>query len=207
MNNNNNTDLTAFRTPYSTANKLRRLVWAAAWACLARPFPRSMAMGWKRRLLRLFGADIAPTAMVYATVRVFQPWMLTMRDYVCLAEGVDCYNAAPVTIGRNATVSQRAFLCTAGHDITDPHHRQTEAPITIADRAWVCAEAFVGQGVTVGEGAVCAARAVVIKDVEPWTVVGGNPAKYLKMRKLIYVNGGGKSVSLNPSGNRQLRAA
>lgn len=175
-------DLMEFQTPYSRGNKIKRLMWSIAWTVLARPFPRSMAMGWKRMLLRMFGAKIAPTAAVYASARVFQPWLLTMDDYACLAEGVDCYNAAPIHIGRNATVSQRAFLCTAGHDITDPHHHQTSAPITIGDRAWVCAEAFVGQGVTVGEGAVCAARSVVVKNVEPWTVVGGNPAKELKKR-------------------------
>lgn len=73
----------------------------------------------------------------------------------------------------------------------DPHHHQIDAPIVIEEQAWVCAEAFVIQGVTVGQGAVCAARAVVIKDVEPWTVVGGNPAKFIKKRVLINVNGGG----------------
>ena len=107
-------------------------------------------------------------------------------DYACLAEGVDCYNTVLVRIGRNATVSQRAFLCTAGHDISDPYHHQTDASIVIEDRAWVCAEAFIGQGVTIGEGAVCAARAVVVKDVESWTVVGGNPAKFIRKRVLNY---------------------
>lgn len=177
-------DLIGFHTPYSRANKLRRLLWSVTWWMLARPFPRSMAMPWKRSLLRLFGAKIAPTAAVYGTAKVFQPWMLVMDDYACLADGVDCYNAAPVHIGRNATVSQRAFLCTAGHDISDPHHQQTSASIVIGDRAWVCAEVFVGQGVTVGDGAVCAARSVVVKNVEPWTVVGGNPAKVLKKRMI-----------------------
>lgn len=172
------------------SNKLRRLVWGVVWTCFARPFPRSMAMGWKRMLLRAFGAKIASTAVVYATARVFQPWLLIMDDYACLADGVDCYNAAPIHIGRNATVSQRAFLCTAGHNIMDPHHHQIDAPIVIEEQAWVCAEAFVIQGVTVGQGAVCAARAVVIKDVEPWTVVGGNPAKFIKKRVLINVSGG-----------------
>ena len=76
------------------------------------------------------------------------------------------HNTVPIRIGRNATVSQRAFLCTSGHDITDSRYHQTNASIVIEDRAWVCAEAFVGQGVTAGEGAVCAARAVVIKDVQ-----------------------------------------
>lgn len=53
-----------FKTPYSKGNKFRRLVWSMVWTCFARPFPRSMAMGWKRMLLRAFGAKIAPTAMV-----------------------------------------------------------------------------------------------------------------------------------------------
>lgn len=185
-------DLMEFQTPYSKVNKLRRLVWTFTWTCFARPFPRSMAMRWKRMLLCAFGAKIASTAAVYATARMFQPWLLTMDDYACLAEGVDCYNAAPIHIGRNATVSQRAFLCTASHDITDPHHHQTEAPIVIGDRAWVCAEAFVGQGITVGEGAVCAARAVVVKDVEAWTVADGNPEKLIKKRIIKNVIGGGK---------------
>lgn len=107
-----------------------------------------------------------------------------MKDHACLASGVDCYNAASVVIGVNATVSQRSFLCTASHDISSPHHEQTERPICIGDRAWVAAEAFVGPGVTIGEGAVVGARAAVFGDVEPWTVVGGNPAKMLKRRVL-----------------------
>lgn len=180
-----------FQTPYSRWDKVKRLVWTIVWAVFARPLPKSLGRKWKIFLLRLFGAKVAWTANVYSSATVFKPWLLVMDDYACLADGVDCYNAAIVHIGRNATVSQRAYLCTAGHDITDPHHHQTSAPIKIADRAWVCAEAFVGQGVTVGEGAVCAARAVVVKNVEPWTVVGGNPAKYIKMRKIENVIMGG----------------
>lgn len=173
-----------FQTPYSTADKFRRLLWSAVWTLLARPFPRNTAAGWKRLLLRLFGAKVSSSAVVYSSAHIFKPWLLSMDDHACLADGVQCYNAAPVHIGINATVSQRAFLCTASHDIADPHHRQTEAPITIGDRAWVCAEAYVGPGVTVGEGAVVAARGCAVKDVEPWMVVGGNPAKAIKQRKL-----------------------
>ena len=56
-------DLMEFKTPYSKRNKFRRLVWNMVWTCFARPFPRSMAMGWKRMLLRAFGAKIAPTTV------------------------------------------------------------------------------------------------------------------------------------------------
>ena len=59
------------------------------------------------------------------------------------------------------------------------------APLTIGDSAWVCADVFVAPGVTIGTGAVAAARAVVVKNVAPWTVVGGNPAKFIKNRVLL----------------------
>ena len=94
----------------------------------------------------------------------------------------DCYNAASITIGINATVSQRVYLCTASHNISSSRHEQIEKPIIIEDRAWVAAEAFIGPGVIIGEGAVVGARAAVFKDVESWTVVGGNPAKFIKKR-------------------------
>ena len=73
-------------------------------------------------------------------------------------------------------------MCTASHDITDPHNPLITAPIHVESFAWVAADAFIGMGVTVGEGAVVGARAAVFKDVEPWTVVGGNPAKFIKRR-------------------------
>lgn len=177
-------DMMNFVTPYSTANRVKRMVWTMVWNVLARPLPRSLGMGWKRFLLRLFGAEVASTSVVYGSAKIFMPWNLVMKDYACLASGVDCYNAAPITIGVNATVSQGAYLCTASHDITSPHHEQIERPITIGDRAWVAARAYVGPGVNVGEGAVVGATASVYKDVEPWTVVGGNPAKFLKKREL-----------------------
>lgn len=158
------------------------MIWNICWTILARPFPKSTFMFWKRFLLRLFGAKIARTANIYASAKVFMPWNLDMKEHACLASGVDCYNAAPIIIGVDATVSQRAYLCTASHNISSSRHEQIEKPIIIADRAWIAAEAFVGPGVTIGEGAVVGARTAVFKDVEPWSVVGGNPAKFIKKR-------------------------
>ena len=105
-----------------------------------------------------------------------------MDGYSCLASDVDCYNVAPIHIGANTTISQGAYLCTASHDITDPLNHLITAPIAIEDQAWVGAKAFIGMGVTIGQGAVVGATASVYKNVEPWTVVGGNPAKFLKKR-------------------------
>lgn len=163
-------------------HQLIRMLWTIVWSICARWLPRSIGSGWKRCLLRLFGAEIDSTAVIYSTARIYYPANLVMDEYACIASDVDCYNVAPIRIGKFATVSQGAFLCTASHDISSSKHELITAPIDIKDRAWVAAEAFVGMGVTIGEGAVVGVRAAVFKDVEPWTVVGGNPAKFIKKR-------------------------
>ncbi|MEY8687567.1 putative colanic acid biosynthesis acetyltransferase [Bacteroides sp. AN502(2024)] len=177
-------DLSRYHNALSRKHQLVRLLWSVVWGLFARPLPRSMGSSWKRLLLRLFGARIHPTAVVYSSAKVYYPANLVMERYACLASDVDCYNVAPIRIGANATVSQRAYLCTASHDITNPLNPLITAPIVIEDQAWVAAGAFVGMGVTVGQGAVVGARAAVFKEVEPWTVVGGNPAKEIKKRIL-----------------------
>lgn len=176
------TDVKPYVNHLGRRHQVVRMLWDVTWLLCARWLPRSVGSGWKNFLLRAFGARIAPTARIYSSAKVYFPANLTMDEYACLASDVDCYNVAPIHIGKFATVSQGAYLCTASHDITSPDHELITAPITLDDRAWVGAGAFVGMGVTIGEGAVVGARAAVFKDVEPWTVVGGNPAKFIKKR-------------------------
>lgn len=184
-------DLSKYHNALSRRHQLVRLLWSVVWGLFARPLPRSMGSGWKRLLLRLFGAKIHPTAIVYSSAKVYYPANLEMEAYSCLASDVDCYNVAPIHIGANTTVSQGAYLCTASHDITNPLNPLITAPIVIEDQAWIGAKAFVGMGVTIGQGAVVGATASVYKNVEPWTVVGGNPAKFIKMRTLTEIKIGG----------------
>lgn len=177
-------DLSKYHNALSRKHQIVRMLWSVVWGLFARSLPRSMGSGWKRFLLRLFGAKIHPTAVVYSSARVYYPANLEMDRFACLASDVDCYNVAPIKIGANSTVSQGAYLCTASHDITNPLNPLITAPIVIEDQAWVAAGAFVGMGVTIGQGAVVGARAAVFKSVEPWSVVGGNPAKFIKKRIL-----------------------
>ena len=171
-----------FKSPYNTSNRIKRTIWNICWTLFARPFPRRVCNKWKIFILRCFGAKVSYKATVYSSAKIFMPWNLVMEDYSCLASVVDCYNAAKITLKANAIVSQRSYLCTASHNISSPRHEQIENPIVIEERAWVAADAFIGMGVTIGEGAVVGARSAVFKDVKPWTVVGGNPAKYIKDR-------------------------
>lgn len=175
-------DLSKYHNSLSRKNQIIRMLWTIVWGIFARPLPRSIGSGWKRFLLRLFGAKIDSTAVVYSSARVYYPANLIMGRYACLASDVDCYNVDIIRIGANTTVSQGAYLCTASHDITNPLNPLITAPIIIEDQAWIAADAFVGMGVTIGQGAVVGARAAVFKNVEPWTIVGGNPAKFIKKR-------------------------
>lgn len=178
-----NVDSNACPSPHSLANKLGRVAWGIVWLCLFRTSPR-IVFGWRRFLLRLFGAKVGRNARISPSARIWAPWNLTIGDEGAIAHDVDCYCVAPIRIGHHATVSQYAFLCAATHDIADPHMRLISGPIEINDQAWVCAKAFVGPGITVGEGAVVGAAAVVTKDVPPWQVVAGNPARYLRERTI-----------------------
>ncbi len=177
-------DLSKYHNALSRKTQMVRMAWSVVWGIFARPLPRSVGSGWKRFLLRLFGAKIAPTAIVYSSAKVYYPANLVMDDYACIASDVDCYNVAPIHIGANSTVSQGAYLCTAGHDITNPLNPLITAPIVIEDQAWVAAGAFISMGLTIGQGAVVGARSAVFKSVAPWAVVGGNPAKFIKERIL-----------------------
>jgi len=171
-------------------NKLGRAAWGAVWLLLFRPSPR-LLLGWRRFLLRLFGARVGRGAKVMPSVRVWAPWNLALGDYACLSHDVDCYCVAPVRVGAHATVSQYSFLCAASHDIEDPHMRLITAPIHIGDGAWVAADVFVAPGVTIGEGAVAGARSSVFSDLPAWKVCVGSPARPVKDRVL---RGGAASV-------------
>lgn len=133
-------------------------------------------------LLRLFGATIGSRVHPYPTARVWAPWNLTMEDESCLGLDSDTYNVAKVFIGKAAVISQKVYLCTASHDVDDPSFPLTAAPIQVGSKAWVAAAAFVGPGVSIGAGAVIGAASVVRRDVEPWTIVIGNPAVRVRQR-------------------------
>ena len=167
------------------STKIRRAMWNIVCAVLFRPSVTPLFGAWRRFLLCLFGARIAPGVTVYASAKVWAPWNLHMDSGSCLGPGVICYNQDTVTLERGVTVSQDTFLCTASHDTTmlnTADDSLVTAPITLKENAWVGSRAFIGPGVIVGENAIVGATASVFKDVEPMTIVGGNPAKVIKQR-------------------------
>lgn len=180
------TDMKATRlnpAEISTNNRIARALWSVVYLFLFRPSPR-IFHAWRALLLRCFGAKIGSSVRIYSSARIWAPWNLTMHDASCLGEYVDCYSVANITLHKNAVVSQYSFLCSASRDITSLEKPLITGEIAVGENAWVAADAFVGPGVCIGEAAVVSARASVFKDVEAWTVVGGNPAVFIKQRVL-----------------------
>ena len=167
--------------------KIKRVVWNITAAFLFRPFITPVFRKWRIALLRMFGAKVEWDANVYASVKIWAPWMLQMGHRACLGPEVICYNQDWVVLEDDAIVSQYSYLCTAGHDVEHANTADSgliTAPIVLRRGAWVGSRAYIGMEVEIGEGAVVGATASVYKSVEPWTVVGGNPAKVIKKRKL-----------------------
>jgi putative colanic acid biosynthesis acetyltransferase WcaF len=107
-----------------------------------------------------------------------------MAPHALIAGRVNCYNMAMVTLGERALVSQGAYLCAGTHAIDDANFQLVAKPITLGANCWIATEAFVGPGVTVGDGAVLSARGVALANLEPWAVYVGNPAQFKRFRKL-----------------------
>lgn len=170
---------------FSCGNRIARAIWSLVWFFFFRPTPR-IFHAWRRSLLRLFGAKLGHHVNVHADVSVWAPWMLTIGNRVGIANGVRLYNMAPIDIEDNCVVSQGAHLCCGTHDIDSPNFQLNAKPIRLASHVWVCAEAFVGPGVSVAEGCVLGARAVVVRSInDPWTVWVGNPAVMKRKRKQL----------------------
>lgn len=167
---------------FTFKHRLQRLCWQSAWLVLASWTP-SPLWRWRSMILRLFGASMHKTAIVRSSARIWWPANLTMDAHSSLGPGSICYNVAPVTLAPFAIVSQGAHLCTAGHNIDQHDFPLTAAPIHIGACAWIAAEAFVGPGVSMAEGAVLGARGVSFRDMEPWIVYAGNPAKAVRQRR------------------------
>jgi len=168
--------------PYSRGEYVRRLVWEWVQRLLIRPSPRR-AFGWRRFWLRCFGAKVHPTSRTRPSTRVFHPWLLTMGAHSSLGDEVNVYNLGTLVIGEHTVVSQHAHLCGGTHDHTKPELPLVRASITLGSGVWVCADAYIGPNVTVGDNTIVAARAVVVKDVQPNVIVAGNPARVIRPRQ------------------------
>jgi putative colanic acid biosynthesis acetyltransferase WcaF len=168
---------------FSRGNQVARVAWNAVWLLGGRFSPRPFHL-WRSWLLRLFGASVGHRVHVYPAAKIWAPWNLRLGDECGIGDGAILYSQGVITIGRRAVISQGAHLCAGTHDYTQPGFPLITKPIVVGDQAWLAAECFLLPGVTIGEGAVIGARAVVTKDMPAWTVCGGHPCRPLKPREM-----------------------
>lgn len=168
---------------FTLRNRIARSIWGAVYLIFFRPSPRPFHR-WRSFLLRCFGAKLGKYCCVYPKAKIWAPWNLVMDDYSRIADGVNCYSMATITVGKKAMVSEGTHLCTGTHDYEAANFQLYTKPINIGENVWICAEVFICPGITLGEGAVIGARSVVTKDVPAWMVCAGNPCQVLKPRVL-----------------------
>jgi len=166
-------------SPFSRWHQFRRMLWDIVWMVFFRPSPRPFH-GWRRWLLRLFGARIDSTAYIYPGARIWAPWMVEIGAQTGIADGAVLYSQGLIRIGDRCVISQGAYICTGTHDYVQEDFPLVVRPVVIGDDVWIAARAFIHPGVELGHGVVVAACAVVIKSIPSYTVVAGNPAYVIK---------------------------
>lgn len=133
--------------------------------------------------LLLFGVRIGSKTCLHRRCKFFHIGKMTVgRDSVI---NFGCYldNRRGIYIGNNVGIAHNTKIYTLGHDLEDPQFKTKGSPVRIKDNVFIFSNALIMPGVTVGEGAVILAGSVVTKDIDPWTIVGGNPARKIRNRK------------------------
>ncbi|MBY0111261.1 MAG: hypothetical protein K2Y21_00460 [Phycisphaerales bacterium] len=128
-------------------------------------------------VLRRFGAKIGRRVRLARSCRIEIPWTLDIRDDVHVGERSILYSLGPIEIGEGSVISHFAHLCAGSHDFSKRTFDLTKPPIVIGKGCWIGPDAFVGGGVTVGDGAVLLPRACAFKNVRAGAVIEGNPGK------------------------------
>lgn len=163
---------------WTARERLGRVMWASVWP-LFRFSPRPL-WGFRRVLLRLFGATVGAGAHIYPTVRIAIPWNITLGCDCAVGDRVILYSLGLIIVGNRSTISQGAHLCAGTHDLNDAARLLLKPPISVGHDAWICADAFIGPGVKIGNYAIVGARGVVVRDVNQSVIVAGNPAREIR---------------------------
>ena len=183
MSQNNYQRLDQFRQPKDFRGQSAFIVqiWWLVQTTLFAWSPQFL-FGWRRWLLRLFGARVGKKVLIRPSVRVTYPWKLSIGDYAWVGDNVELYTLGEIGIGAHSVISQRCYLCTGSHDYTLPTFDIYAKPIQIAAQVWLACDVFVAPGVEIGEGALVGARSNVLHNLPGGMICYGSPARPIKPR-------------------------
>lgn len=135
-------------------------------------------------VLRKMGSKIAKGVSIYRNGYIWDGSNIEIGSGSTIGFKVHLDDRKKIIIGKNVTIASEVMIWSLHHDYNDIYFKAVGAPVIIEDYAWICSRAVILPGVTIGQGAVVASGAVVSKNVEPWTVVGGVPAKKIADRDI-----------------------
>ena len=138
--------------------------------------------GWRRFLLRLFGAKIGKGVIIRPTAKIQFPWKISIGDYSWIGDEVVLYSLGDIVIGKNVVISQKSYLCTGSHNYKSKNFDIYSKRIIIEDKVWIATDVFIAPGITIGEFSIIGARSSVFNDIPSGYICYGNPAKIIKKR-------------------------
>lgn len=176
-------DLSLYKTPIDFRGKSKLIVqlWWTVQAIFFKPSPQ-VFYGWRRFLLRCFGAKIGKGVIIRPSVQITYPWKIKVGDYSWIGDDVVLYSLGEIEIGKNAVVSQKTYLCTGSHDYTKIDFPIYAKKIIIEDECWLATDVYVAPGIIIGKGTIVGSRSSVFKNLPAGKVCIGNPAKPIKNR-------------------------
>lgn len=177
-------DLEMFRVPPGFRGRPAWFVqlWWLAQSTVFGLSPQFM-FGWRRFILRLFGARIGKNVLIRPSVKVTYPWKVSIGDRAWVGDDAVLYSLGEIVIGNDSVISQRCYICAAAHDYSKPGFDIYAKKIEIGNEVWVATGVFVAPGVRIGDGVVVGAGSNVFTSLPPFMVCYGSPAKPVRKRE------------------------
>lgn len=138
--------------------------------------------GWRRFILRAFGATIGKGVLIRPSARFTYPWKVSIGDYSWIGDDVVIYSLDNIRIGSNTVISQRSYICAGTHDYAKNDFPLQGGAIHIEDMCWLATDVYVAPGARIGRGSVVGARSSVFKDIPELSVCVGSPARKIRTR-------------------------
>lgn len=176
-------DLSLYRFPknFRGRNVFVVQTWWFVQAVFFNLSPQFM-YGWRRFLLRLFGARIGTGVILRPSVKVTYPWKVRIGDRSWLGDDVVLYSLGEIEIGADTVISQKCYLSAGSHKYNKTAFPIYSEKISIEDECWLATDVFVACGITVGKGTVVGARSSIFNNLPAGKVCYGSPAKVIRDR-------------------------
>ncbi len=134
------------------------------------------------QLINHFGGDVSPDARVAHNVLLRGAENISIGEGTIVDFSCELHAWGPIRIGRSVIISPQCVILTGSHELQAEQYGNVIKPVVVDDHAWIAYRSIILPGVRIGHAAVVGAGSVVTRDVEPWSIVAGNPARHIRWR-------------------------